>query len=243
MTKKTRRAKARRALLSISLVLVMMMVAVGGTIAWLTDSTEEIKNTFTVGEIDIDLTETPNYDSDNDETKDSWTADLIPGNKYEKDPKVTVIADSEECYLFVEVTEANNTFTIDGSEEKYLKYTLAITPTGANGWEKGKGGEGKIPANVYYRTVTSSSKDQSWSLLSVIAGTQDKMIEINDKLTNQTMPEQKDAPTLSFKAYAAQTANMTPEEAWVRAQTAAEWDTGANKTGFGVVTSSPTTNP
>lgn len=241
MTKKTRRAKARHALLSISLVLVMMMVAVGGTIAWLTDSTEEIKNTFTVGEIDIDLTETPNYDSNNDGTNDSWTADLIPGNKYEKDPKVTVLANSEECYLFVEVTEANNTFAIDESEEKYLKYTLAITPT--EGWKKGEGGKGKIPANVYYRTVTSSSQDQFWSLLSVIAGTQDKMIEINDKLTNQTMPEQKDAPTLSFKAYAAQTANMTPEEAWVQAQTAAEWDTGANETGFGVVPSSPTTNP
>ena len=82
MTKKTRRAKARRALLSISLVLVMMMAAVGGTIAWLTDSTDEIKNTFTVGNVDIDLTETANNSSN-----DGWEAELNPGSVYVKDPK------------------------------------------------------------------------------------------------------------------------------------------------------------
>ena len=46
---------------SIALVLALVLVVggvVGGTIAWLTDETEEIKNTFTVGNIDIELAET-----------------------------------------------------------------------------------------------------------------------------------------------------------------------------------------
>ena len=125
MTKKTR-AKVRRALLSISLVLVMMMMAVGGTIAWLTDNTDPIQNTFTVGNIDIDLTETPNTDTNNDKTNDAWTAELIPGKEYAKNPKVIVKAGSEKCYLFVKATVANNTFDTD---KKYLQYTLFSTDT------------------------------------------------------------------------------------------------------------------
>lgn len=84
---------------SIALVLALVLVVggvVGGTIAWLTDETEEIKNTFTVGNIDIELAEnTTDYK-------------MIPGETIEKDPFVTVKAGSEACWLFVEITESTN---------------------------------------------------------------------------------------------------------------------------------------
>lgn len=127
MTKKTRRANTRRALLSLSLVLVTMMVAVGGTIAWLTDTTGSIENVFTVGNIDIDLEETT-----------GTQYKMVPGNEIEKDPFVTVEAGSEDAWVFVKVVESANldefiTYEIDGdwteltegSGVYYREYTAA----------------------------------------------------------------------------------------------------------------------
>lgn len=107
MTKKTR-AKVRRALLSLSLVLVMMMAAVGGTIAWLTDSTQSVVNVFNGTKVDIAL----------DESDAEYN--IVPGTEIEKDPFVTVFPGSEECYVFVKVVKENNfdtycSFAIDGA--------------------------------------------------------------------------------------------------------------------------------
>ena len=71
---------------TLALVLALTLLVagvVGGTLAWLTDQTAEVKNTFTVGDINIGLTET--------------TADykMVPGNTIAKNPTVTVKADSE----------------------------------------------------------------------------------------------------------------------------------------------------
>lgn len=94
---------------TLALVLALTLLVagvVGGTLAWLTDRTAEVKNTFTVGDINIDLTET--------------TADykMVPGNTIAKDPTVTVKTNSEACWLFVKVTESTDlkdfiTYTVD----------------------------------------------------------------------------------------------------------------------------------
>ena len=94
---------------TLALVLALTLLVagiVGGTLAWLTDQTAEVKNTFTVGDINIGLTET--------------TADykMVPGNTIAKDPTVTVKANSEACWLFVKGTESENlgnfiTYTVD----------------------------------------------------------------------------------------------------------------------------------
>ena len=62
---------------TLALVLALTLLVagvVGGTLAWLTDQTAEVKNTFTVGDINIGLTET--------------TADykMAPGNTIPKTP-------------------------------------------------------------------------------------------------------------------------------------------------------------
>ena len=76
--------------LLLSLVLAVAM-GIGGTLAWLTAKTEAVKNTFTVGNINITLTETTtNYK-------------MVPGQTIAKDPKVTVKAGSEACWLFVKI--------------------------------------------------------------------------------------------------------------------------------------------
>ena len=94
---------------SVALVLSAALcfgAAVGGTFAWLTDKTDAVVNTFTYGDINIDLAE---------KTGTSYT--IIPGLDITKDPEVSVEAGSEACWLFVTVTEQ------DWSEK--VKYEIA----------------------------------------------------------------------------------------------------------------------
>ena len=98
--------KKRNIALLLALVLVFG-VAVGGTIAYLMDKTQVVVNTFTTGNVDIDLTETTGK-----------TYKMTPNAVIDKDPTVTVIAGSEACWVFVKVEEINNPDT-------YLDYTIA----------------------------------------------------------------------------------------------------------------------
>ena len=84
---------------TIALLCAAMMVvgvAAGGTMAWLVDITQVKENVFTVGNIDITL----------EETTESYK--MIPGKDIEKDPKVTLSAESEDAYIYVEVIESGN---------------------------------------------------------------------------------------------------------------------------------------
>lgn len=194
-----------------SLILVLTLVlilgcAIGGTLAWLTASTTAVTNTFTTAGIEITLTETFNTDTNNDGKNDKWQAQMIPGYSYTKDPKVTVKANSVDCYLFVK-------FEVTGIATA-LEYTSNLNT--ANGWTQGTGtGEGGngIPTNVWYREVTSSTSDLSWDLL---AGNQ---VKISENLTKTDMPAADNAPQLTYTAYASQlnknaTEPFSAAEAW-----------------------------
>ena len=85
---------------TLALFLVLALAfggVIGGTVAWLTDKSDTVVNTFTDSDIDITLTE-----STGTEYK------MVPGYTISKDPKVTVKADSEKCYLFVKLDKSNN---------------------------------------------------------------------------------------------------------------------------------------
>lgn len=123
---------------TLALVLALTLLVagvVGGTLAWLTDQTAEVKNTFTVGDINIGLTET--------------TTDykMVPGNTIAKDPTVTVKVNSEACWLFVKVTESTDL-------KDFITYAIA------EGWTALPGVDG-----VYYREVPASAADQTFSVL------------------------------------------------------------------------------
>lgn len=158
----------------LALVLVIAM-SVAGTIAYLTDTTAPITNTFTVGNIDIGLAET--------------TTDfkMVPGCDIAKDPKVTVEANSEDCWLFVRIDESENL-------DDFISYAVA------NDWTQGDGTN--IPATVWYRGVEASTADQTFS---VLAG--DK-VTVNNDVTKTMMDglEVSGAiqPTLTFTACAVQ---------------------------------------
>lgn len=185
---------------TLALLLALVLVfgaAVGGTIAYLTDTTGPIANTFTVGKVDITLTETFNTDTNNDQKNDAWQAQLIPGTTYTKDPIVTVTADSEDCWLFVKFEEI-------GSPKTYLTYTSNLTA--ANGWTQGD--DTDIPSNVWYRAVNKADATKSFHLLD------GDTVTINSTaVTNENMNTAANAQ-LVYTAYACQSANMSVEAAW-----------------------------
>ena len=177
----------------IALALVCCCV-IGGTIAWLTDKTDAVTNTFTVGNISIELTES------------TGTAyKIVPGCDIAKDPKVTVEANSENCYLFVKVDEANWPAFTEENDTRKVNYALA------EGWEKLS-----PESNVYYREVTNSTEDQEFQVLA-----NDK-VTVSENLTKEELNQIKTAPTLTFTAYAVQMQNgegtFSAQEAWAKVQ-------------------------
>ena len=172
---------------TLALILALVLVfgaAVGGTIAYLTDTTGPIANTFTVGNIDIGLAET--------------TTDfkMVPGCNITKDPKVTVVANSEACWLFVKIDESANL-------DDFISYNVA------SGWTQGNGTD--IPSNVWYRSVAASTTNQIFPVLA------DDKVTVKDSVTKTMMDGLTDntRPTLTFTACAVQADGFTAAaDAW-----------------------------
>ena len=169
----------KKKVISIVAVVLVLCCAIGGTLAWLTDTTGPVVNTFTVGDINIELKETTtNYK-------------MVPGNTISKDPKVTVKAGSEACWLFVKVEKSTN---FDG----FMTYAMA------DGWTQGDGKD--IPDNVFCREVPATTADVSFDVL------RNNQVQVLNTVTKTQMENIKNnvitAPTLTFTAYAVQKDNV-----------------------------------
>ena len=181
--KRNRRSVSSKTLALLLALVLALGVAAGGTIAWLVAQSGSVINTFTYGDINIDLGETTGN-----------TYKIIPGVDIKKDPKVTVKADSEACWLFVKVVEAG-TF-VSG------KVTYAI----ADGWTALPGETG-----VYYREVAAVTADTDFNVL------KDNQITVSEDLTKAEVNGIKNQPTLTFTAYAVQKDGIADAAAaWVK---------------------------
>ena len=191
--RRARKSMGRKAIVVLSLMMVLVMAAVSGTVAWLTATTGPVTNTFTVGDINITLTETtgPSYH-------------IVPGQDIDKDPKVTVTAGSEKCYVFVKIDEANwPTPTLENNTRK-VNYTVD------SAWKPVSGVSG-----VWYQTVDASSATTD-QVLPVLAGNK---VYVSGELTKTEVGNITTDPTLTFTAYACQYLGengtaFTPEQAW-----------------------------
>lgn len=197
MKNRKTRSAMRRMLFTLALVLVVAVASVGGTIAWLTATTAPVTNTFTVGDINIDLTETEGKQTDG-----SYKFKMVPGNTIAKDPKVTVEAGSEACWLFVKIEKSSNldsfiTYSVDEGVDKWTKLT------GVTGVD-----------NVYFREVpaTTTSAAEFYVLTN-------NQVTVKDTVTKTMMNGLTDAtrPTLTFTAYAVQKDNIADAAAaWAK---------------------------
>lgn len=200
----------------ILLLVVVLLVGstVGGTLAWLIASTNTVTNTFTVGDIDIDLTETVNGESQSALTSAVTNNGfkMIPGTDLTKDPKVTVNANSEACWLFIKVDAQNGVVSTNengtyNSETDYITYTIA------DGWAAVSGTTG-----VYYRQVSAATSNQEFAVL------KDNKVHVLDTVTKTMMEAAETAkPTLAFTAYAIQSEGLKDANGAAVKDAAAAW--------------------
>ena len=170
-------------------VVLLVGAVVGGTLAWLTDKTDSVVNTFTTGNINITLAETT-----------GTTYQMVPGWKITKNPVATVKANSEDCYLFVKLDKS----------DKYGDY---MTYEMAEGWST----LGDSYPGVFYREVAKTTADQPFAVIKDNKITVNESVtkEMMDAIEKGTV----DNPTLTITAYAIQKdkTNNTPfgaETAW-----------------------------
>ena len=184
---------------------LVLCFTVGGALAWLIDTTPSVTNTFTYGDIEIALDET------------SRPYEMVPGKVLSKDPKITVKANSEPCWLFVQVNESANL-------GEFIEYEIATSWT-------------PLPtvSGVYYRKVDASTEDQTFSVLggsayntSALSGawnwSEDEVLvkpEVEKGVLNAldaSGVESAAYPTLTFTAYAVQYEGFegNPTAAWAQ---------------------------
>ena len=200
MKNKTNRTVPIKIAALIAAIVLVIGCTAGGTVAWLVSKPKPIVNVFTVGNINAELAE----------TKKEFK--IVPGVDIAKDPVATVKAKSEDCYLFVQLTEKNwPKFTETSSTTRKVKYEIA------QGWTE-------LEDGVYYRVVTKSdTEDQSYPVL------QDNKVTVSSTLTKEEANDmdlaikKTGAPELTVAVYAVQKAGMgSADKAWAAATAKAQ---------------------
>ena len=126
----------KRALIIALAVSLTVLVSVGTTFALLASMSRTLENIFTVGKVNITLTES--------ET-DRYL--ILPGTEITKDPIVTVKAESDACWLFLKA-------------EKSSDFDIFMTYSPSSGWKAVEGENG-----VFYREVADSNIDQQFYVI------------------------------------------------------------------------------
>jgi hypothetical protein len=186
------------AVVALSLALVTV---IGGTLAWLVSTTEEVKNTFTVGSIVITLDEAKvdeygvAIDGANRVTKNEYK--LVPGGSYTKDPTVHVAANNEKCYVFVKVENDIVNFEADGN-------TAIAEQIKANGWTALEGNTG-----VFYKVVEANVVATDL----IVFGT----FKVADDVDKVALQNVNSDTVVTVKAYAIQYLGFEnkPVDAWL----------------------------
>ena len=194
---------------TVALLLALTLVVggvIGGTVAYLTTSTNKVVNTFTVGDINITLTETKGPDGKDLAEGQAWSAKLTPGAQYTKNPVVGVTKGSEACWLFVKVKE--------GASD-YLDYTLNLKSTPWTAYTVDS--KGNTVSGVYYIPVdaTTAMAGATWELLNGNKVTvKDSIVKGAAGANEVTMPAKGTTIEMTFQAAAVQSDNVSLDEAY-----------------------------
>ena len=191
MRNKTNRTVSIKIAALIAAIVLFIGCTAGGTVAWLVSKPDPIVNVFTVGNIKAELTE----------TKKEFK--IVPGVNITKDPVATVKAKSEDCYLFVELTEENwPAFTEADNTTRKVEYKIA------DGWTELESEHG-----VYYRVVTKSDADQPFHVL------MGDKVTVSSTLTKENADAITGTPKLTVAVYAVQKEGMaSAADAWETAK-------------------------
>lgn len=218
--------KKKTLTVAIALVLVVAL-AVGATYAYLTASSDTVKNTFVVGGAvangDLKLFEhVANKNADGSYTlgSDTTTSNkyiVMPGVNLPKDPTVTVEKSTGTYYLFVTVEKGSG----------FMSQNAPLSYKTAGAWEQmeifKEGTTDVTNKELYVYSVTTdgtttyiqpkSDTAVSHAILAGIVGDPSNTIKVSDSNTALNLGD--NGSELKFTAYACQSAGFAnPAEAW-----------------------------
>lgn len=170
----------------IALVVVVALLMAGSvlvTMAYLTD-TKSVTNVFTVGNIRMTLDEAkvnlegvPQKDDEGNVIRESVQNEyhLLPGHSYTKDPTITILADSDECYVRMMVTVSDYSkltaaFPAATNPEYYMGEMFLLEKL-IGGWDRNIWEMTSYDAETatyefrYHKTVLKSDADQKLEAL------------------------------------------------------------------------------
>ena len=132
--------KKKKLITMLTTLVLVAVVGVGATLAYFTDTTQALKNTFTVGNnVSLELRETKNFDdetgidyifADFDTENGLSYTNMLPGVPQDKDPYVVVGDGSSDCYLFIKLTDFDDKLNIisNGTEGVVNTNWIKLTP-------------------------------------------------------------------------------------------------------------------
>lgn len=190
--------KSQKAIIVSLLLAVIAAMTISPTLSWLSDTSDSVVNTFAGGAISIKLDEalvdangkTVEGDSAQRVLENSYK--YIPGAVLDKDPTVTVLKGSEECYVFMCVdNELNDLFTINYDTTSWLKVAS----------------NGNKTVYIYNSSINALMTDNDVVLNPIFT-----TITVSQDLTSQDV-EEIGQKTVTATAYAVQAANIDRDEA------------------------------
>lgn len=215
--------KKRKIMMSALSAALVGVVAIGGTLAYLSDTSNSVTNTFNVGsgyiddgehvglwldEVDHDKLDEEGNPADRTETGNLYE-DLLPGSVVAKDPTFHLTEGSTESYVFAEVTG------VDAMIEAGYYFTVAqpvgqddpTTSVFGDKWKKVDDQEGFDGLYVYTEKVAGGQDLQpmfNW-------------VKLGSAVENEEFAK-IDPSVVFIRGIAVQTANLTQDQAQVEAE-------------------------
>ena len=200
----------KKGLILILSIVMVVCISISATLAYLFVETGSVVNTFEYGDINIELWENDYVLSSNSlDTSKKVTSEadykMVPGNAMPKNPTVTVLKDSEACWLFVEVKESENfdDFMTYAIAEGWTLYNTTISGSNI------KTDNTTADTYVIYREVGAVAANTDFEILA------NNQVSVKNTVLKTDLNALGTMPTLTFTAYAVQKDNVTSvADAW-----------------------------
>ena len=187
---------SKKTLLTVVSVILVLSLAIGGTLADLQDKSEPVVNEFQKHKVVVDLTETG---TDANGVNNSYS--IVPGTEAGKDPMVTVTA-TLDSWAFLQVQD---------NTEDLVSFEINDTI-----WSALPGYTG-----VYYKEIQGSTEAQSFYTLKGNDTYPHGVVTYSADITNETMNYDGTNPVnITFTAYAIQKTGFDEAvKAWIYCST------------------------
>ena len=184
--------KKKSLVLTMASVAAIAAIGVGATFAYFTDS-KETSNPFTLGDIEIELTE-PNWDEANG-------VNILPMQTVEKDPTVTNTGDND-AYIFVKVTVPTAEVMVEGDETASTQELFTLNNVSSN-WTLISSNDSEYVYAYNEAVAPEASTDALFESVTLVNLVEDDYAEIIESLD------------IDVQAYGVQTVSFdSAEAAW-----------------------------